>query len=127
MAVDIALFSDPQFSTPIQALELGEAELPWNHDFTEGQPHRIFGANQGTSTVRDFAVGLDGPGAATVRLAQDDDGSHGVWAAPGEPVIVKSYLGPREDFTFWAQALFTHEDRDGEHPFQIVFRGVSIG
>mgnify|MGYP003621463627 CR=1 FL=1 len=124
MAVEIVLTDE---DSAIDEIDLSDVEMPLAGQMVEGLPRRFVGKNVGDSTVKDFAIELTGEGADKVRLAVDQDGDAGTWAAPGESIYIGEYLGPRESFAFWTQALFTDGDRVGEYSFQVVFRGSPVG
>lgn len=127
MPTEIVLSNDPAFDSQITDIQFADVQMDWEDDVGQGEPLCFYGRNKGPSTLRDCSISIKGEGSESVRLAIDVDGEHGTWAAPGESVRVRPYLGPGEEFAFWAQALFTIDDRAGTHPFKVVFSGTEIG
>lgn len=127
MAAEIAIFADPGHEFQLDEVGLGEVVEPYGESFTKGEAVRIFGRNIGSSTLRDFAVEMAGPGAEKVQLAIDTEDGPGVWADAGQSIYLADYLGKDDDFSFWARAVFTFDDHEGTYHFDFHFRGVAIG
>lgn len=127
MPANVTLYTDAAREVPAGDITLGEMTLPYDQSFVDGEPQQMFAKNTGTTTLRDFAVALDGEGAKSVQLARDEGDRPGVWAAPGESILTPKFIGPGEEFSFWARGQFSIEDHEGEVDFEFVFRGVSVG
>jgi hypothetical protein len=127
MAAEIRLFLDEERTESVGEIELADVQLPLQEKISTGEPVRIYGRNTGSTTLKDFSIGADGDGKSAVQFAVDRDGDPGVWASPGEEILIADFIGPREDFTFWARGIFIEEDREGDHEFDFLFRGTSVG
>lgn len=129
MSAAVSLYSDSDRSVPVEFLLLGDLlveETP--PGLGTGNAIRVYGRNTGDTELKNVSIALDGEGSQNVQLARDENGEAGVWAAPGEPVIIEEdFLGPDGDFSFWARAVYTFDDREGRYPFQFVVRALSVG
>lgn len=93
-----------------------------------GRPVRIKCVNSGDTKMRDVYALVRGEGAEHIQLARDERDEPGIWAAPGESVIVsKDIIYAGEEFSFWARGVFEFEDREGHYPFEFVIQSRSIG
>lgn len=129
MSASVRIFFDPDFQNHIDVVELQEVLAPHDStDLVEGEPAVIYGKNTGTTALRHFSIHVEGDGAQNVQLARDEGGEPGVWAAPGHSVLIqKETLFPDEGFSFWARGVFNPGDAEQQLPFDVVFKGVSIG
>jgi hypothetical protein len=125
----ISLFLDEERSTPLPVLYLGEVLAPEKFDdLIEGEPVRIFARNISEGALRQVSIHLRGEGKDNAQLATDEDGNPGVWAAPGESILVeRGTLVARAEFSFWARGVYHAHDTAGRKPLSIIFRGVSAG
>lgn len=129
MPADISLFLDSQRSTPLPVVALGEVIAPESGaDLAEGEPIQVYGRNSGTTNLRGMSVHLDGEGGGLVQLARDIDGEPGVWAAPGESIIIdEGTLFRDAEFSFWARGVYSVETAEGRMPVILRFKALSIG
>ena len=125
MPVEISFFKDEAFQDQIYNVHLTDTDI--TDGVGIGEPTPIYALNSGDTRLRGLFVGLAGDGAELVQLAQDQEGEPGVWAAPGESIIIDSEtIFPKEHFVFWMRAMFDLEDREGEYPFSFVITGRSF-
>lgn len=128
MGADIALFLDPERQAKLPFVFLGEVIAPESpEDLVEGQSVCVYGTNIG-SHLRDLSLYLLGQGAPNVQLAQNQEGEPGVWAAPGQSIVIAPGTLARFDtFEFWARGIYTPADVEGRKPLMLNFRAVSLG
>ena len=123
----LTLFLTEERDEPIPVVALGEVLAPKEiTDVAEGEPIKVFGRNDGDTNIRELAIYLEGEGARNCQLARDESGAPGIWAAPGESVMIEPgtlYAG--NDFEFWLRGVFHADDSEGTKPFDVIFRGVS--
>lgn len=94
----------------------------------QAQPVSYALVNTGTTIFVELALWIDGPGAAHVALAMDDDGAPGIWATPGESIVPDpTTLRPGERASFWVLALFMPDDVEDLYPFDLQVTARSIG
>jgi hypothetical protein len=105
-------------------VELSEVDIDGN--LSEGEPERFTLRNAGGSMIREITVGLDGPGRQNVQLAVDEDEGPGVWAAPGEEILVfQGALPPGEEVAFWSRGIYSPEDSEGGLEFDFLLGTVA--
>lgn len=123
----INLYRDEERSDRLEMVSLGQTQMGVNEDFLEGDSIRLFGRNDSKVTIKDLVVAVAGDDKPSVQLAVDRDGEPGVWTAPGESIFLAEFLGPKEQFSFWARATYTMEDRVGDREFEFSLQGIAIG
>jgi hypothetical protein len=123
----LSFYADPTETVPLGEIELADVWVGIDEETGLGDPKAIFGRNTGNTKLREVTVGLDGDGGEAVQLAVDENGSPGLWAAPGEGIRVAEQLGPDEQFMFWSRAQFDFGAAEGEIDFEFVFSAYSVG
>ena len=123
----ISLYIDPEHSTPIPVLYLGEILAPEKmDDLIQGQPFQVFAKNQ-QGALRELTLFADGDGKENVQLARDEGGAPGVWAAPGESIVIEpGTLFPNAEFSFWARGIYQPDDAEGRKALLLRFRAISV-
>jgi hypothetical protein len=129
MAAEISLYLDSERTELVPLVHLHSVIAPEIFsDLIEGAPLHVFGRNTGTTQLRNLRLGLSGEHMRSVQLARDEGGSPGVWAAPGESIVVNSetvYVDG--DFDFWARGVYNPTDAEGLSEFMFVFQALSVG
>lgn len=106
-------------------IEFGEWEQ-LEGDAGHGEVKEIQIVNTGTTRLRDITLELSGAGASSMSLAIAQDSGHGVWAAPGEGILIERTLLPGQRVSFWARAIFAPEDPEGFYPFDLRITALSM-
>lgn len=126
MPANISLSVDDE---DISTVLLGEVLAPDTfEEAVEGEAKKILGKNDGDGAIRELSIQLDGEAARNCQLSIDLDGKPGIWASPGESILVESgTLYPGGDFSFWARGVYHVDDLEGNKKLDIILSGVSIG
>lgn len=114
----VAIEFEPIDSNTLNLSEELETDTPG-----EGEAKALEITNTGDEQIADITVGLGGPGASFVQLAVDKMGIPGVWASPGEEIVVMKdgNLRRGSKIRFWSRALFDADDASLNLPFDYGF------
>jgi hypothetical protein len=105
-------------------ISLGEIDVGFEDT---PEPMQLVLTNTTSKDLRDITVGLDGAGAVAIQLARDDAEGPGVWAAPGESVLVHpDPLVPSGSVRFWARITPPAGMDIGEREFEFVVNSVAV-
>lgn len=121
MGIKLGLFLDDNSVEAIDSVPLGTAVIE-DGERGYGDPLPIYARNLGDVTLIAANIKLEGDGAKTIQLARDEDGDHGVWAAPGESIVALAgkNIYPGDSFIFWARAIFEKDDEPDTFPFKFI-------
>lgn len=125
MPAGLGLFLDRDFTEPVDGLRLADVSI--TEGIAEGESREIFAFNSGDTVLREITVAVDGDGAEYVQLARGVDDQSGVWAAPGESIIIEGPIMPGDGFIFWTRPIYEFDDREGSYHFDFVVRAKSVG
>src|SRR5689334_10681883 len=127
MAAQLNFYLDRELTNPItDELKLTDTEIP-DKESGVGEPVQIYCENSGDTILRQIKVYVDGEGVKIVQLAIDDEDTPGVWAAPGESILVREEsLMPLSVCSFWARPIYDSAHDEGQYPVKFIVSARSV-
>lgn len=120
------LYVDDERVSEDSPIQLGEIIAPEERDdIFSGEPLHMRGRWLGETDLRDISVSLRGEGASNVQIATDVGGEPGVWAAPGESILIDSSSVEDGTFSFWSRGLYALDDHEGRRDLEFVLKAIS--
>jgi hypothetical protein len=127
MAAKLNFYLDRELTNPItEGLNLTDTVVP-DEEMGTGEPIQVYCANSGDTILRQIKVYVEGNGMRIVQLAKDDESEPGVWAAPGESILVREEsLIPESVCSFWIRPVYDSAQDEGQYPVKFIVSAKSV-
>lgn len=113
----------------IEAFPVEDSNLDLSERLEEGvpgagEPKQVRLENTGDENISKITVNTGGAGSGFVQLAVDNKNEPGVWAAPGEAIVLvpkSNVLRPGSSIKYWSRPIFDIEDMSKRLGFDYGF------